>query len=414
MSADLRKTLNKTGMFLIVLLSGALLSWFMMPSVRYSFRYPIIAIASTAIMCLIFIMLGTVRKDFLKVILTVFGLALIFFIVPYSFGIKDSVNTLQQLVIFLAPMFIGMMIIEKSKENKKLFSVFLTAMCIMIVVVYFATVKELSINPAVMRNLATGDNTEELVMYRMSNVGGFGFAYAMGIMSIVTFYLTLYYKGLLRFVFLVLSVVMVSFIYKSQYTTLLILLIATVFVLSIIKSKHILTKLILLFFGLITVLFVGDLFSWAASVTNLTALKLHFSNIADFFLNGNVNTTRPEYYAKAFNLFLTSPLIGVVGITKDPVAWSIINQSHSTQLPILAETGLIGSILYNCYLFFMWRTIQKALKRNGNSTILFTLCFIYIFILSWINPVFLVFELSMVVFAVVPSIICLFDFKKII
>ena len=110
---------------LLISISGFLLMlWFVLPSITLKFGYVPIAIASALLFVVVFIFDESNRKIYAQTIILGALFALIYFLVPYFFRFKDSLNIFQQIVIFSVPGCLSIFIITRI-DTCKTFDMFL-------------------------------------------------------------------------------------------------------------------------------------------------------------------------------------------------------------------------------------------------------------------------------------------------
>ncbi len=405
----------KTFIMLMIGISGLLLMlWFIMPGVKASLTYVPVAIASAIFTFLTFI---TDRKhivNYILIFLPCLFIALLYFIVPYSFSLKPAVNIFQQLVIFTAPVMLATLYLNLNQDRKiyrwfyRLSIVFLVG-CIGFV--YVRTMRELSVNPTVCRLLAIGKYNsymaEEIQSLRMKNIGGFGFSYAMGIIEIATFYGAVRNKGKKRIIYALVTLFLLVFVVRAQYMTLLILCVVINFLTSLKFAKSYATKAFIVFAIVLLLVFSGPITEALAGLISGERLSERMYALSGLLEGDGYNSWRLEFIKDCLGSISKHLFFGQPDMINNHEAISISANSHSTQFKLLVDVGLAGSIIYNFYLFYLRRYIVKLICRTGNNPEPFAMCFLFLWFLSWLNPTFETFELPFVLFLVIPLFICL-------
>lgn len=405
---------------IIIGVSGLLLMlWFILPSVHISFTYIYVTIAS--ILILILVLLND-RKRFLYFICIYSPcilFVLLYLIVPYSLQVKQTLILLQELLIFTVPAVLITFFAEldnKYKINRHLYyaSTFFIIACI--VLVYIQTMRALAVDPTVCRLLAVGTYSEyradEVQALRMDNVGGFGFSYAIGLIEIYTFYYTIKESGKKRIIFAVITIALLVFAVKSQYLTLLLLCIIVNLVISIRFVKSNISRALIIFFIIVIVFFSGPILSFLTQIINGEKLNEKVYAIEGLLEGYGYSSMRIDYISEALKYFSNHILLGQPNLINDYELSSVSSSIHSTQIKLLVDVGLIGTLIYNVFLFVLYNHVNKLIVRNGQNPEPFKMAFCFFWILSWLNPVFANFEIPFALFFVIPLISCLPNFKK--
>ncbi|MBR0541720.1 MAG: hypothetical protein IJK26_05870 [Clostridia bacterium] len=404
----------KTFITIMIGVSGLLLMlWFIMPSVNVALTYVPVAIASAIFTFLTFV---TDRKHILNYILIFLPclfIALLYFIVPYSFSLKPAVNIFQQMVIFTAPVMLATYLINLDDRNTKynrFYKLSLLAVAVCILTVYLITMKELSVHPNICRALAAGvynEKYEELIIYRRQNVGGFGFSYAMGIIEIASFYSAVRYKGKKRIIYALVTLALLVFIVRAQFMTLLILCVTINFLTSLRFAKSYATKAFIVFAIVLLLVFSGPITGALAGLITGERLSERMYALSGFLEGDGYNSWRLEFIKDCLESISKHLFFGQPDMLNNYEARSISANSHSTQFKLLVDIGLAGSVIYNYYLFYLRKYMVKLICRNGGNPEPFIICFWFLWILSWLNPVFQNYELPFALFLVIPLFICL-------
>ena len=404
----------KTFITIMIGVSGLLLMlWFIMPSVNVALTYVPVAIASAIFTFLTFV---TDRKHILNYILIFLPclfIALLYFIVPYSFSLKPAVNIFQQMVIFTAPVMLATYLINLDDRNTKynrFYKLSLLAVAVCILTVYLITMKELSVHPNICRALAAGvynEKYEELIIYRRQNVGGFGFSYAMGIIEIASFYSAVRHKGKKRIIYALVTLALLVFIVRAQFMTLLILCVIINFLTSLRFAKSYATKAFIVFAIVLLLVFSGPITEALAGLITGERLSERMYALSGFLEGDGYNSWRLEFIKDCLGSISKHLFFGQPDMLNNYEARSISANSHSTQFKLLVDIGLAGSVIYNYYLFYLRKYMVKLICRNGGNPEPFIICFWFLWILSWLNPVFQNYELPFALFLVIPLFICL-------
>ena len=292
------------------------------------------------------------------------------FIVPVinhivaSVGGLQIINILYLILQWIVWPFIGYFIIENLsiKSQKITFWSFLTCF----VITSITTVYGCNMFPAAARSLANGnfvvENADLVAMYKGMNIGDFQFVYTLVLVIPLVLcachnYLTEKIIG-----YLILSLLLYT-IYKTQYTTALLLSIAAVLFL-IIPATHnsrrpavLLTSFIViaviaapLFSGvlqLVSSAFQGDVLTERLSELSMSMSGQDLDESTDF-------GTRLYLWELSLSTFLKYFFTGVYFITDRSQAYLYIG-GHSFILDTLARLGVMGLLL----LWWMFRTLYR-------------------------------------------------------
>jgi O-antigen ligase len=121
-------------------------------------------------------------------------------------------------------------------------------------------------------------------------------------------------------------------------------------------------------------LVAGTAYLWGSSEFSERYSALQQSlETGDFRAAGDLSLYgRAMLYKKAFELFLSSPLLGVgldVFRTAGIEFRTIGNNAHSNYMEILAGTGLVGVLLYYAMYYFWWKRFLRARPLLKNPLI---------------------------------------------
>lgn len=396
-----------------------LMLWFILPSVYTSYTYIPVAIYSAAVSLIIIFIDRKHFINFVSVFLPCFIIAFLYFIVPYKFTLKPAVNIFQQMLIYTVPLMLATLFIGLDEKNGfyrrfyKLSALFLVG-CMALV--YYQTMKALAIDPTVCRLLAIGNyseyRAEEIHALRMSNVGGFGFSYSIGIIEIFTFYNAIKQKGIKRAICIAATLILLVFAVKSQYMTLLLLCIVINLLISLRFTKSDLARVMIIFAAALVIIFSSFITRGLSHLISGEKLSEKMYAISGLLGGDGYTSWRLDYIKEALSAFGRHIFFGQPDLINDYEAMSVSANSHSTQLKILVDIGIFGSVAYNFYLFNLRKYMIRLISRSGNNPEVFNMIFWFLYLLSWLNPVFQIYEIPFAIFLVVPMLICLDSHEK--
>lgn len=401
-----QKHAKKTGInikeIILFIYTILILFIYILPSLKYKVSYPV----STTLMLLIvpysFFTKPILRKYILGILVCALVTGIIFFLISYPFNYVTAIAEIIRIIKYFSPVILFMNIVDL--ENIKLKKLIFLILSIILIYVIIRTLKEIEINPMVARLLAKGSVDDELILLRFNNIGGFGFSYSLG--AIVPFLTTLLWdarKLLHRICIITSLILLLFFIIKVQYTLLLILSIITIGIVIIKQSRS--YGVIFSLLSMITILFsIGDFFAYLSKVVGGDRLAERLNSLAIFFYSGINNISilgsRPERILDALLLFLHSPIWGNTRIYDGYTFFGL--DSHSTIFEILSLTGVIGFAVYLYIILTTYKLLSLKLRKTVKSLKSFNISFVYFIILSVLNPIHNVFELSIILFLYIP------------
>ena len=403
-------TLIKKIYILLVGIGGlALMLWFILPSVYISFTYIPVAICSALLAALVY--LGD-RKRFSKyasIYLLCLLLSVLYLIIPYSLQLKPAVNIFQQMVIYTAPVMLATFFVSldrNRKFNRRMYWLAVIFIIGCMSFVYVRTMSELAVNPTVCRLLAVGNyneyRAEEIRELRMSNVGGFGFSYAIGLIETLCFYTALKEKKAKRVIFILITAALLIFIVKSQYLTLLFLCIIINLVISFRFQKNDISRVLIISAIIILLIFASPIIRYLSQMITGEKLSEKMYAISGLLQGDGYSSMRLDYIKDAFVAFGHHIFLGQPDLINKSDISAISSHVHSTQIKLLVDVGLVGSFVYNFFLFYIRNFVARLIKRNGHNPEPFMMAFWFFWLLSWFNPVFENYEIPFALFFAIP------------
>lgn len=405
----------KTFTVSLVSIGGLLLMlWFILPSVYISFGYVTVALSSVALIIFAFLADRYKKEKYFIVFLPCLMLGLMYFAVPYNLQLKPAVNVFQQMVMYTAPMILASFWLSLDQKNEnyvKIRKVFTVLLIMCVAFVFIVTMRELSITPNVCRALASGEKTDELMELRERNVGGFGFSYAMGIFEVFTFYYVLKSKGKERIIYLIVTALLIVFVVRSQYMTLLILCMAINLLTCLRFTKSLVLRIFIVLVTVVLLILAGPITAFLSRIITGDKLSERMYQVSGLFEGAGYSSMRIDYIKGCLNIFSSNFLIGKFDLINDVEANFYSNHSHSTQLKILVDTGIVGFIIYNFYLLYLRYYVSNLIRKAGKNPAPFIMCFWFAWALSWLNPIYQVYEIPFALYLIVPLLIC-FNIKS--
>ena len=282
---------------------------------------------------------------------------ILFGLISYFLNTDSILIWGYKLLLFLAPVIVGIYITHYYPEDSDIYS---KVLIWALIITLFTTIRGLGIYPNASRWMATADDSqvEKLVTYNWMNIGGYDFVYTV----VLTYPLLVlaFKKGRISlFKTAVFSVVIFIFLLRAEYTTALIFFIITTsmyFMKRSLKSKD------LAVFVIVTVLFVtffsGAVSGMLKSVSGLVESK-NVSERVEALAEGrkgleNAEDARWQMYSASLNTFFRKPLLGTF-LTGGGGAGG-----HSFAFDTMAQYGIIGILL----MFFMYRKLFRLFYKK--------------------------------------------------
>jgi len=263
--------------------------------------------------------------------------------------------------------------------------------------------------PLAARALATGIDPLQGV-YSSLGIGGFGFVYSAVFVNIVLLYFILKKQpnthNFYRYLCLIAFCVIFTMLLASSYaTSLLFIIMGTIFVIFIKGKKSLLFSIILSFFFF--VIFPKELIGYflidvALLFENNTVISTKFMDLAQGFVSDSVGSqtaARSQLYLVSLKTFLQNPFFGIYG----PFGGSFNAKvgGHSGWLDLLAYYGLFGAIPLFGAIILNFRKHLRYYTGHPYYKFLVT-AQILIVIFGFINPIIYVYQIGFVYFVIVP------------
>lgn len=323
----------------------------------------------------------------------------------YSF--VGAINEFVRNVRFFLPIFIGCYALKFTTKKQQTFFLFLFG--VLVVSILLKTLIELEKDPWISRILAQGSDhtSSEINQFRIENVGGFEFSYMMAVITFCLTWLALKTKKILTRV-LAITAVVVCFYYiiETMYTTLLLLTFIGVVALIFFSVKNKTAKFFLVI-GAIAISFlmtpIFEILSSAFPEDSL--LNSKFDMIYRALTEKDISNlgSRPALIAESFENWLKAPILGD---NYDNLT------SHSLIMNILQFSGVVGFIPWVAMFFVGYKMLLKEFKEKAIENDLLIVSFLYVFVLSFFNPIGYVFEVTIAAFCIVPMWSNLISKKK--
>ena len=393
-------TKNKYRNVLFCLYTVATVAVYLLPYAKLMFPY--IPVAILMLVSLPFLMMKKSSWGMYGVVL-LFSTVLLFCIGFYALvdGINDAIRNLR---LFL-PILWGGYAITYCNKKQRIF--LLLGFLAVTAVILISSMKALQEDPWIARILAQDQTTssDEVNQYRLQNVGGYPFAYMVGVVTIGAAYLALNLRKFWKKLLAILAVIVCYYyIIQTMYTTLLLLTTVCIFVLLFCHMKSLLGKYFLFAAALLGVFLLPPLFSYLSGVFEGSLLSTKFEQMYLAMSGEGIESlgTRPRLVSEALQNWLKTPFFGGQYDT----------HAHSLLFEMLQTQGLFGLSVWIFLFVVTWRFMHKELKKAQADTTIFNVCMLYFTALSIFNDTRYTFEITIAIFFVIPVLASLMGTRR--
>jgi len=395
----------------IIIFSCVIASYYILPMVRYSVQPKLIVALGIIFLFVYYFFEKAILKTILSFAFCFFMLFLIYYFFTYPDDMNKSVGIITQSFLSTLPLFLFMFLQKYGRKNNKPIIVIVS---LMIAYVLINTYIALLFNPNITRILAYGASNEyNLNIYRMHNIGGFGFSYAVGFLSVYLFWQVINKKRN-RIFFLLCFAFSLMYLISTQYFIDILVVFTGMSIILFQSIKNSFWRMFSITFMIILIFALPYIFYWIADIVNSLSLREKFYEIAEIMQSGTIlgssTLARKAVYMQSFNAFLSSPIIGIT-IGVDTGIYDIVG-NHSTVFDFLATTGIIGTSIYGVLIFVVNKNIVRILMNvSVKVKTLFSVCIFLYLVISFLNPIFSTFEISGMLFFYIPMILCTIEQK---
>jgi hypothetical protein len=198
-------------------------------------------------------------------------------------------------------------------------------------------------------------------------------------------------------------VVCYYFVIQTMYTLLLILVYVGTLLIFFFSTKKILVKGIVAIGVISSLFFMEPIFKFLSELFSFNyGLEEKFTTmyLALKYDDVNIVGSRPGLIKAALVNWLEHPILGGVH-NRD-------SNSHSFIMNVLEDNGIFGLSVWMGLFGFGWKQIRSLLSHKT----LFDVTMIYVFLLSFFNPIGFVFEIVFVSYLIIPVWTCVFSLEK--
>lgn len=313
----------------------------------------------------------------------------------YSF--IDSLNEMIRNIRFFMPV-LWIVYAFEYWDDKRYLMHFLICFFSVVSIMLFKTINALSKDQWVARLLAQDkmQDSPELRAYRLQNVGGFEFAYMMGVVTLILVWAAMNTNNkLVRIIFIGATILSYYYIIQTMYTTLLLLTSIGVLLLLVCSIRNPLVKLMVIIIFIILAFGLAPFFEFLSEFFADSLLSSKFMQIHDALSGEGVEAlgSRPQLMTEALVNWAHSPILG---------GYNVGNKNHSTIVGSLEKNGLVGLIFYITMIYVSWKMVTEDIEKKGYDKLLFNIVCLYLVVLSFFNPIGYIFELTIATFFVTP------------
>lgn len=377
---------------------------YILPSLKVSVPYVVAGSIMLMTIPIVFIRGGEKKTiNYIVTLLFLSGLKAVLGILAGSYSVVDGLNEAIREIRFFTPVIFASYALNNLPQRRlrQLIGVF----TIILVFVMYKTSSALASDQWITRLLArsTSLDTPELRAYRLQNVGGFEYSYMIGAVIICLVWIALNAsKKHLKILCTIAAVICFAYIIQTMYTTLLLVtsLCMLLVILSNIKNRYI--KVICIVMFIISVYFLPILFGFLSSLFTDSLLSTRFLQLQEAMKGGGINALgpRPELMLFALNSWLKHPIFG--GPAKNV-------SSHSLVASTLVLNGIIGLAIDVVILIQAYKVLMLEIRECEVGHYLLKISFLYVILLSVLNPIGYVFEITITTFFIVPLCVAVVD-----
>lgn len=387
---------------ILIVLCLIIASWYILPSIK-NFLPPRAIAFMGVVLIIIIISKYKYTVFFIKYMLAIFLMSLIYFYHTFPGNIEKSIGIFTQYFVSFLPIVVLLVLIKYKRIMKSVIMI----SWLMIIFVFIKTFIEVMNNDRIIRMLTSGESdVVDLKYFSLNNIGGFGFVYGMVFVFAGLLYVLVY--GKFKKIYIIFPILLLLFfLIEAQFF--IALIVSTIGLLLMIFLKlNFQKKIIMLFIILLIIPILPSFLMFLSGlVDNSMGDKLvEFVGIITFSNElGSSTLARLNVYESSLIKFVNNPLIGM----SNPSFESIydISGGHSTVLDTMAMAGIVGLGIYT----YMITRVKKIIDDIEIKNFLIVMLLQYI-LLSILNPILNSFEVGIFAFMVVPATIHLILNKK--
>lgn len=375
--------------FLYVMVIIALL---LVPSLKYDFKYAQVVMLSLPLIAIAFIEGKTFRKALLINVILLFVTFMSYYVINVRGNLGQAQGLLVTMYLFTLPYLICQYLIDI--KDTVLMKWICIATCGILAYIMIVTFREYAYDPTISRKLASSVIDPYIISQIKKNIGGFGFCYCLGMFAPYLTSVIGRVKGKQKFVAMASLLFILVFSVFSQYTTLILLSVISIFYVILTQGKMSVKKVITLVLFIVITLSFRKILLFLANNVGLSTLSNHFYSLY-YILGGEEDFGRWSLYKANFILFLQNPIFGA-DLTVHYNEY-LVDHAHSTAFSRMSGGGIIGFGGFVGFIASAWYYLTK----KSSMRYLIPVFVVYI-LLSILNPVTP--EISITAFLIIPLI----------
>lgn len=326
------------------------------------------------------------RKEVFGYLLLICSLGIVFCVREYY---KEGIIGVYSISLVFFPIFLAFFLFNKEKYEmlKKL----AVAVLLMLVITGITTFAGLIVYPELARDLAAFSNDNIIGISTRYNIGGYDIVYCV-VLAIPLYCLVIEKKvttGIKKFLEIFIFIISLIFIVKTQYTTAMLLGIASFGMIILIRKFDLKRLGILALLGLIILsVYKGEISNGlikASYSIESQSISQRLEELAKALDGGKVTgedmTERGNAYGKSIEAFLEHPVLGT-WISSDNIELG----GHSTVLDLMAGVGLPGFLLILYTFFYIEKLMLSRVEKEITRKYVGIFLVVYI-ILAVVNPI---------------------------
>lgn len=375
--------------FLYVMVIIALL---LVPSLKYDFKYAQVFMLSLPLLVFAFIEGKTFRKALLINAVLLFITFMSYYVINVRGNLGQAQGLLVTMYLFALPYLICQYLVDI--KDTVLMKWICIATCAILAYIMIVTFREYAYDPTISRKLASSVVDDYIIAQIKKNIGGFGFCYCLGMFAPYLTSVIGRAKGKQKMFAVGCLFVILVFSVFSQYTTLILLSVISIFYVILTQGKMSAKKVITLVLFITLAVSFRSMVWFLANNVSLSALSHHFYSLY-YILGGEEDFGRWSLYKANIMLFLRNPIFGA-NLTIHYNEW-LVDHSHSTFFGKLSGGGIIG---FGGFVGFIASVWHYLCNRSGMRHLIPV--FVVYILLSILNPVTP--EISITAFLIIPLI----------
>lgn len=274
-------------------------------------------------------------------------------------------NSLVNFFIAFVPCIISIQL-SRTVKRTEFFWDCLKTMAVFTGITCITTIVGLRKYPMASRQLASGTAIYDTLRYKMVNIGGYEFIYALVLLIPVLFWLIKRVKGFWKIVYISVLILDMLCIYVSQYTIALICMAIALVMVWMQKNRRaasVFAIFMVVFLLLGGMTFLSQMFYWASDLIEFDYVSDRLRQVAQLISGQTVNTEtsreRIEHYMNQLEAFSSSPILGH--------NWYDFSaryvSGHSLVLDVLGGTGIVGGVVLVVLFRKLYHLVMRTKRR---------------------------------------------------